>query len=276
MKPLVFCFLIMCFLAMTGHSQSKLGRAENSLKDNDKQVSGSSNSDSNDDGDMDDSLLAAFGYYVMEAVFAVTYYTLIESPFEEGNNASMAGITKYPYYSAMKGNYDYALDDATISNFRADLSGRYLSENNNLKGMHVNLDMRFLKRIGVELDYLQLWENNPNFGKDHLAFYSLLAKYYRVRTEKFDLYWGIGTSYVDGSVDEFGFTYGLGSELFFAKPLSLEINYSQTFVNSQTINKFNGLLNYHIKQFKFMGGYEHLKIGSQSFSMVTVGTGFFL
>ncbi|RED49991.1 outer membrane beta-barrel protein [Seonamhaeicola aphaedonensis] len=273
MKKVTCCFLLMFFLSAQSYSQTKLGKAEGSLKDNDQKVSRSSNN--HHDSDYDDSFVAVIAYYAAEAVLSVSYYTLIESPFEYGNHASTAGITKRPYYTLNKGNYNFSPNEEEINFFRADLSGYYISENNNLKGMHLNLDMRFLKRMGAELDYLQLWENNPNFGKDHLALYSLLAKYYRVRTEKFDLYWGLGTTYVDGSVDEFGFTYGLGAELFFAKPMSLEVNFSQTYINSQTINKFNGLLNYHVKQYKVMGGYEHLKIGSQDFSMITLGIGVF-
>ncbi|KAA5827932.1 hypothetical protein FPF71_03570 [Algibacter amylolyticus] len=133
--------------------------------------------------------------------------------------------------------------------------------------------MRFFKRIGLELDYLQLWENSPNFGKNALAIYTALAKYNRVRTERFNAYWGLGAAYIDGDVDALGFTYGLGAEWFFAKPFSLACNFNQVLVNDNNVNKFNGLLNYHRKQYKFIGGYEHLKIGSVGFSNVSLGVG---
>ena len=141
--------------------------------------------------------------------------------------------------------------------------------------MHLNLETRFLKRVSLETGYLQLWEYNPNFGTDNLALYTMLGKYYRVRSEKFDAFWGLGVSYVDGAVDEFGFTYGIGAEWFFSRPLSVEINFNQTFINSQTVNKLNALLNYHYKQYKFIGGYEHLKIGNQDFSNATLGLSIF-
>jgi len=44
-------------------------------------------------------------------------------------------------------------------------------------------------------------------------------------------------------------------------------------INNETVNKFNALLNYHKKRYKFSGGYEHLKIGSQDFSTITLGVG---
>ncbi len=59
-----------------------------------------------------------------------------------------------------------------------------------------------------------------------------MAKYNRVRTERFNAWWGLGTAYVDGDVNELGFTYGLGAELFFIKPLSVESNFNQTLINN--------------------------------------------
>ena len=274
-KSLMLCIVFMFLTAQIGFAQSKLGRAEDSL--NEKRDRGGTSSERNSSSfdDDDNPFVAAIAYYVAEAVLAVSYYTLIESPSEFESNSSLAGLTKYPYYSVNKGNYTYDLETEETSFFRAGISSRYISENNNLKGMHLNLDMRFLKRLGVEVDYMQLWEDNPNFGKDNLAIFSLLAQYHRVRTQKFDVKWGVGTSYVAGNVNQFGFAYGLGSELFFSKPLSLEINFNQTFINTETINKFNGLLNYHVDRYKFTGGYEHLRIGNQNFSMVSVGVGVF-
>jgi hypothetical protein len=133
--------------------------------------------------------------------------------------------------------------------------------------------MKFLKRWGLELDYLQLWEERVNSENNALAIYTALAKYHRVRTERFNAWWGLGAAYVDGNVNELGFTYGLGVEWFFVKPLSLESNFNQTLINNHSVNKFNALLNYHKKQYKFTAGYEHLKIGSVGFSNVSLGVG---
>ncbi|QFZ54026.1 hypothetical protein FEZ18_03995 [Oceanihabitans sp. IOP_32] len=212
---------------------------------------------------------------VFVQIFAYTVYAAaFESPFEMDNKASRAFLTTAPYYQSKKGHYTYTSDKNTPI-FRSVFSGRYISENSRLKGLNLNLNMRFLKRWSAQLNYLQLWENNPNFGYDNLGVYMALAKYHRVRTEKFDAWWGLGASYVDGRVNNLGFTYGLGAELFFAKPLSVEANFNQAFINKETVNTFRGLLNYHLKRYKFIGGYEHLKIGNQKFSNVTLGLGVF-
>jgi opacity protein-like surface antigen len=267
------CFIF--FIGILCFSQSKIERAEKSLKKDtntkEKSKSNQTNTQSNNDSSGNFLTEAVGGLFVQIFVYSI-YYAAIESPPEMENKASRAFITKYPYYNSNKGNYDYTWSE-DINIFRTDMSARYISENTRLKGMHLNLEMRFLKRLAIEADYLQLWENNPNFGTDNLAIYTTLAKYNRIRTEKIDAWWGLGASYIDGSVNKFGFTYGLGAEWFFAKPISAEVNFNQTFINSETVNKFDGLLNYHFKEYKIIGGYEHIKIGSQNFSTMTLGVG---
>ncbi|GAA4804612.1 outer membrane beta-barrel protein [Litoribaculum gwangyangense] len=277
MKRILLSICFLFFIGVSSFSQSKIEKAEKSLKkkekttENTKSNHNNSRNNHNSEGDF---LTEVVGEIIVQAFAYSIYAVAIESPFEMENKASNAYITKHPYYKSNKGNYIYDWSE-DITFFRTDLSTRYISENSKLKGMHLNLEMHFLKRIAIEGDYLQLWENNPNFGYDNLAIYTSLAKYYRVRSEKFDAWWGLGASYIDGSVNEFGFTYGLGAEWFIAKPISAEVSYNQTLINDESINKFNGLLNYHFKQFKIIGGYEHLRIGNQNFSTVTLGTGFF-
>ena len=83
----------------------------------------------------------------------------------------------------------------------------------------------------------------------------------------------LGAAYINGDVNKLGFTYGLGAELFFIKPFSIESNFNQTLINNNSVNMFNTLLNYHKKEYKFTLGYEHLKIGSVEFSTFTTGVG---
>ncbi|XMO88442.1 hypothetical protein AAFN75_09105 [Algibacter sp. AS12] len=268
-------FLITIIFSVSSYSQGKIKEAEESLK---KSKNTSSNSQTqttyaNNNSTSDGNFLTDVVGGLFVQLFAYTAYGIaIESPFETTHQASNAYLTKYPYKNTDKGNFSYNWDeDSEI--FTTSISTRYIFETNRLYGNHLNADMRFFKRMGLELDYLQLWENSPNFGKNALAIYTALAKYNRVRTERFNGYWGLGAAYIDGDVDALGFTYGLGAEWFFGKPFSLECNFNQVLVNDNTVNKFNGLLNYHRKQYKFIGGYEHLKIGNVGFSNVSLGVG---
>ncbi len=157
--------------------------------------------------------------------------------------------------------------------FRVKISNQFIVENGDLYGNHLTVDAQFLRRGGLEISYLQLWEGNKNFGNNTLGVYTALAKYHRVRTEKFNAWWGLGATYVAGEVQEFGFAYGLGAELFLADPLSLELNFTQSFINKETLYTVAPKLNYHKNRYIFSGGYEHIKIGSEHFSMFSVGIG---
>lgn len=278
-KNHTFLVLIMFLISAIGNSQSKIEKAEKSLiekeAENSTIRSNSNPRDSNNNANSENGFFAEVLSGLFVQVFAYTIYGIaIESPFETQYRASNAYLNKFPYFNSKKGNYTYEWNEDTPI-FRSLLSLKYISENSRIKGSHLNIDTHFLKRFGLEADYLQLWENNPHFGTDNLAIYTLLAKYHRVRTEKFNAYWGLGTSYIDGEVNQFGFTYGLGAEWFISKPISLEANFNQTLINEKNVNKFNALINYHLKQYKFNGGYEHLKIGNQNFSNISLGMGVF-
>ncbi len=277
MKNIIIYTAFLFFISVTSYGQGKIEESEKSLKKETKREGLSKNvkeSNTEDTYAENNFFVETIGRLVMNVFLYASYYTVFETPFESEHKASKSTITKYPYLNSEKGNYSYNWDEGSEI-FRTRIANRYIFENSRINGNHLNLDMRFLKRLGLEVDYLQLWEDNPNFGKNTLAIYTALAKYYRVRTERFDLWWGLGTSYVDGDVNDIGFTYGLGAEAFLVKPISIVSNFNQTLINEKTINKFTGLLNYHIKQYKVSGGYEHLRIGSQKFSTVTFGVGIF-
>ncbi len=276
MKPSLPLIIILILCCDLGYSQGKLEKAEESLsKKEDRRARGSnrsrsSYSDYSDSGD--NFLVAELGYLFAELCLYTTYYTIIETPIEREYRGSRASITKYPYFNAHKGNYSYEWGDDTEV-FRTTISNRFIAENSQLYGNHFNIDTKFLNRIGLEVDYLQLWEENTNFGNNALAIFTAMAKYHRIRTERFNAWWGLGTVYVAGEVEEFGFAYGLGAELFFTKPFSIETNFYGSFINQRSVNKFTALLNYHYQRYKFSGGYEHLKIGSADFSTFSVGIG---
>ncbi len=277
MYRIALILMLLLVAPHTNYSQDKLEKAEESLakkeNHNTRSRSGSRSYSSNSSYDQSDSFFAEeFAWLFAEICLYATYYTIIETPIEREYRGSTAAITKHPYLDSLKGNYSYEWGENTTV-FRTTISSRFIAENNKLYGNHLNADMRFLGRIGLEADYLQLWEENTNFGNNSLAIFTAMAKYHRVRTERFNAWWGLGATYVGGEVEELGFAYGLGAELFFAKPFSLETNFYGSFINQKSVNKFTALLNYHYDRFKFSGGYEHLKIGSPDFSTFSVGVG---
>ncbi|MEP3838159.1 MAG: hypothetical protein ABJM36_10950 [Algibacter sp.] len=278
MKHSLFFLIFVISFNSISYSQGKIKEAEDSLKDNQNTSNNSqtettyTNSCNAPKGNF---LTDVIGGLFIQLLAYTAYGIAIESPFETTHLANNAYLTKHPYKNSETGNFSYYWNDDTEL-FTTSITTRCLFETNRLYGYHLNADLRFFKRFGLELDYLQLWEENPNFGNNTLAIYTALAKYNRIRTEHFNAYWGLGASYINGDVNALGFTYGLGAEWFFIKPFSLASNFNQILVNDNTVNKFNGLLNYHRKQYKFIGGYEYLKIGNIGVSNVSLGIGIYL
>lgn len=268
-------FLFFCLSFYTvAYPQGKIEEAEESLKELKKAKSNSSSSTTyNSTNNANNIFFVDVLGGLLEPLLVYTAYGIaFESPFEMKLQGHGAFLTKHPYATSNSGNYSYAWDENSEI-FVATLSNRFIFETNRLYGNHLNVDLRFLKRFELEADYLQLWEKNANFENNALGIYTALVKYNRVRTKRFNASWGLGTTYVDGDVNALGFTYALGAELFFANPFSLEANFNQSLIRSNTVNKFNALLNFYRKEYKFIGGYEHLKIGSVGFSNVSIGVG---
>jgi len=277
MKRTTTITLLCVLLSWTGFSQGKLEKAKKGLSQKSTIFSSTRTNprSTNNSYGHDYGLFGELAIVFIEIGLYATYYGLIESPPEQEYLASKGFITKYPYHTNHKGNYAYDWNEDTNLS-RITISNRFITENNKLYGNHINADFRFFRRLSLEADYLQLWEHTTFFGNSSLATATFLLKYHRVRTEKFNAYWGLGATYIDGDVHEVGFTYGIGAEYFFARPISLELNYNQTLINIRSFDKLNVLLNYHKNRFKGIGGYEYLSIGGVGFSTFSIGLGVFL
>ncbi len=284
---ILFLLLVLFFGIQTTQSQTKLKRAKQSLsakskprakrtsKNNTNNATNSYNyTDSYDDSDFSfwTSLILDLGWPIIKLGVTIPYYVAIESPWEKESSKPAATMTPYAYANGDKGLYTYE-NTTNPTKFTATLSDRFVYENQNIQGNHANLNLRFWNRAGLEIDHLVLWENNPNFGKDQFSMLTVLAKYYRVRTERFVGWWGIGINHIGSYIDKSGFAYGLGIEAFVAKPISLEATFNGSIINQEHISRFNSGINYYIKNIKVSGGYEYLQLGTPKFSLFSLGAG---
>ena len=274
--------VLVLFGMPTLQSQTKLGKAKKSLSSKSNTASGNggvytstaSNSSSYDDNDSGflTNLILELGWPVLKLAAVVPYSLAIESPWEREELGHNALLMSYAFANGNKGLYTYE-EDPNSKKFTITISDRFVYENSTIQGNHFNVNARFWKRFGLEADHLLLWENNPNFGKDQLSMFSVLAKYYRVRTERFTGWWGVGFNYIGSGVNETGFAYGLGVEAFIAKPISLEATFNGSWINQEHVSRFNAGVNYHIKNIKLSGGYEYLQVGDPKFSLFSAGVG---
>tara|TARA_B110000091_G_scaffold194718_1_gene220820 strand:- start:7109 stop:7945 length:837 start_codon:yes stop_codon:yes gene_type:complete len=192
-------------------------------------------------------------------------------PGERESDMYSAKITKYPYQNLKQGNFAYT-DSTNYTATRFDFINNFVIENNNLYGNNFEVNFRFLKRWALDVDYLYLIEKN-NGNRDSFSLYSALLKYYRIRSQMFDAWVGLGTMHITSDVNKNGLVVGFGAEAFIVKPVSLEFSLKKGFINESTLIKTKVLAKYHLKNYHISSGYEHFKIGVSKINTFSLGIG---
>jgi hypothetical protein len=192
-------------------------------------------------------------------------------PGERESEMYAAKITKYPYQNLKQGNFVYK-DSINFTATRFDFTNTFVIENRNLYGNNFGVNFRFLKRWALDVDYLHLIENNTG-RRDSFSMYSTLLKYYRIRSEVFDAWFGLGAMHITSDVNKSGFGLGFGAEAFIVKPISVAFSLKNGFINKSTLIKSKVLAKYHFKNYHISSGYEHFKIGVSKINTFSLGIG---
>ncbi|QOD59832.1 hypothetical protein H9I45_10780 [Polaribacter haliotis] len=209
---------------------------------------------------------------ILWGIAAYTFYgVLVESPWEMNGRMHDAEISNYPYKEARYGNFIYT-DSTNYNSTRFDITNNFVRESKNLYGNNFGVNFRFLKRFALDVDYLYLSEN-VNGKQDSFALYSALLKYYRIRTQRFDAWFGLGILHAGSNVKETRFGLGFGAELFITKPISIDFSHKWTVINQEEVHKTKVLLKYHLKNYHISSGYEHFKIGVSKIKALSIGVG---
>lgn len=268
-------FVVLFTFSLNSYSQTRLNSAKSDLKNSSSSSSSESSSSNDDDNDFLELLLIeAIAEPLLTVGGLITYGILIETEWEKNSNMHYARFTPYPYAYGAYGDYMYepvgSIDSLTPA--RVDLNNSLVRSDSRLFGNHLNAKVRFEKRFSIDGGYLQLFENGP-LGNESFSFFNTSINYYRIRTNRFSLWYGPGVGYIGNEVKRFGFTLNTGAEWFVARPVSLFASYKHTFLGSDTVSLFESRLKYHIKNYNLSGGFERYKLGSVNLSNVAVGVG---
>ena len=271
-KVLISIVLIFSISSQSFSQNGKLGKAKESLTEKTTSSSGSKTLTSKRTrNDSDTTLGGFFAGIVMRFAYFVTYGIAIESIAEKDSKMHFSEISEYPYKTASFGNFIYT-DSTNYALARLDVSNNFVIKDHNLYGNNLNLDFRFFRRMGFEVDYLQLFEK-VGTTSDSFSLFSAMLNYHRIRTQKLDFWFGLGTMYVGNDVHKFGFSVGVGAEWFIKKPISLVVSHKGASINHQSVNKTKVLLKYHLKKYHISSGYEYFVLGVSSIDAFSLGIG---
>ena len=254
--------LLLLFVPCVLFSQSKLGKAKESLSKTSSSSGNSSTSSSSSYNDDDDD----FDFFSMlfeDIFFEIAYHSTLGIAFGGANYTEM---NPYPYYN----NHGEFTNDFKDANKRSSIKigTNYLI--NRINALEINTVLKPIPIAGLEVSYLNFAENTL-LNSESLNITSVSANYYRVRENHFSLWWGIGGTYVGKEVDTWGFAYNLGVDIYPVKPISLHLGWRQSFINDNTVDVFKSQVKYHIKRAALYSGYHNYKLGSETISGLVLG-----
>lgn len=266
----VFIFLLSC----SSYGQSKIERSKNELKSsnhsskqssNDNESSSSSqNSDSYFSSDNDE-----FWFFWVPKI---VYFSFIGDHVREPHLKYK--LTDYPYYNGQSGNY---VDSDYSKYFRFDIEDNLLFNSNSSYGNHLKVKIRPFQYFYLQSDLHHLFEENKfENTTEQLSVYFFNLGYDRIRMEKFNFGWTMGASYIGNEVNKAGFSFGLNTELFFIKNISLSASAKWSVINGYSVDLYDFQARYHKNRFYGSMGFEHLQIGTPNYDFISVGGGIYL
>ena len=273
-------FFSILFLPLFITSQTTLKKGKSSLKTSkSKTITRSAAKNSNASDDDDDlfeatGLSEAIGLFFLKLTVGAVYGILVEFPTDPKSKHSNSSLTKYPYFENKKGGFNWDNDD-NFKPARLFISNQYLKNNTRIQGNYLKGEIQFSSRFSFVSDYLFLKENNYFNATTDYTHLSFLLNYYRVRSERFSLWYGLGARYFGSGINDVGFSYSLGTRLYIVKPISIEASYIGSIINQSPVDHFNTDVKYHIKNYTLSTGLSSFTIGSENFNTLNIGLGIY-
>ncbi|WP_046758447.1 hypothetical protein [Kordia jejudonensis] len=259
MKPKITLFLLLCcFACALTNAQGKLNRAKEDLSSTNS--SSSSSSSRSSDQDYYDNAGYFDGVFI-ELAYYISYGVLF-------GDMESRYFYKYPYAEGSHGEYSFPEENVPSKRSQLIISNTFFASGKEFYGNNTSLNFRFLPLLGIEANHLHFFEQNP---KEELSVNSIMINYYRVREQYVTAYWGVGITHVGSGVDDTGFAYQVGLDVYLKKPYSLGISWKQSLINDSTVDELKLLVRRHLKRVSIHGGYHHYKLGSVTINAAGVG-----
>ncbi|WP_046745198.1 hypothetical protein [Kordia zhangzhouensis] len=260
MKPKITLSFALCYLFFNFcAAQGKLNRAKEDL-------SGSSSSDTrserswNDDSDGNDSV----GFFD-DVFIEIAYHATVGIFF---GNMETRYFYQYPYANGSHGEYAFLEEDGALKRSQLLISNTVFASGKEFYGNDIKVNFRVLPILGLEANHLHFFESRPD---SELGISSFMLNFYRVREKYVTAFWGVGASYVGNGVDETGFAYQVGLEVFLNAPFSISSLWKQSLINNSSVDEFTLQAKYYMKRFAIHGGYRHYQLGSVTVNALGVG-----
>ncbi|MFK8269930.1 hypothetical protein [Capnocytophaga stomatis] len=271
-----FIYIILfSMLTISVSGQSKIEKAKENLSQ-DLQIQGGNASNSN----RNSSRSSSSSHYSGEGIFAgilldltifLAYYVAFETPLEQESQMYNSTLSPYPFYAGAKGDYNYVRSDDYIF-WRLEGSNYYFSEKGKFFMNDLNLKIRLGNRFALKAEYLHFWEKLLANKNSKLDMLTLTGQYFRIRTPRVSLHWGLGASYIGNEINQLGFATELGNEIFI-KPFSLYTDLKYSAFRNSDVYHFSIGPKFYFRNYNIGIKYQYVNLAGSKASGVSFGVG---
>ncbi len=197
----------------------------------------------------------------------ITYGILFETYWERNTPMHHAALTPYPYFDKNEGNYTYQNESVP---FRLEISGNIAFDQQQYFFGHWQAQLRLAKRLDFTGSFVHLPQRIPD-NRYFLSQTGFVLNYHRIRTKKFDLWYGIGIMFSEAPNNTGGFVYDIGTELFFGNQISVDGLIKWSYFEPVTIRNSQFNINYFSGHWRFQTGINNYKLVSQYRNSLHIG-----
>jgi len=269
-----FLVLLLGFTIQTAYSQ-KIDKSKNELKSGKSSSNGGTTNTSNSGRSSSNNNDFGLVDLLVEGFLYVTFYSTIGDYRNEDHLHN--ALSKYPYADGDSGNFQSDNDSINYGNLmRLDVENHFLYSNTTSFGNHLKVKFRPFQYFYLQANYKELIEKNAFTERfSNLSLFQFNVAYDRIRFKKFNFGWTLGATYVANDVQKAGFSYGLHTDVFAIKNISLNSALLWSKINGLPVNSFEIRGKYHKKNYFFALGYEYLKIATPNYNYISIGTGIY-
>lgn len=182
-------------------------------------------------------------------------------------------FTDYPYQAPNMGLY--SSPDQTNKSFSMKLFGNYFYNSADLQGFDFRARICPLPFLGAALDFTDLTEDS-GLKQDHIQIYNVFVNYFRGRSQRLALWWGLGVKGIEGNKTNYTPAFNLGTEIYPIKPISFHFNYNIGSINEKAVGELLLHLNCHVQRLVVFIGYHRYSVGSAILDGAIAGIGVYL
>lgn len=272
--------LILFLITISVAGQSKIGGAKENLSGGTQNSGGRSysleeekSSNASPSSSYSGSFLGEiFGGLLIDLTVGLAYSIVVQAPNEHTGLMHQSTLNPYPFHGNTKGDYQYAGWDNFVL-WRLEASNYYFSEKGNFFLNDLNLKFRITDRFAVNAEYFRFWEKLLLTGNEKMDMFSTTFQYYRIRTPRVSVHWGLGASYIANEVKKFGLATEIANEIFI-KPISIYTDLKANFFKNDQIYLFSIGPKYYYRNFNIGVKYQYVNLASYKSSGISLGIGF--